>query len=165
MKISRGEIVANTWIAAAEKPDPITLFGLIADDIVLRPPFIEGEIHGIANVAATFITFSMVTQNFRYGRSWSTDHEVVLEFMAEIGDETIHAFDLIKLDENGKIISFEVVGRSPSGVKALGDAVEQRAWYRKVGSKLAGNLLAAWIKLFKVNKRKPLPLNNEFLPQ
>jgi hypothetical protein len=51
---------------------------------------------------------------------------VVLEFSARVGDKKIKGIDLVRFDEDGKIVEFEVMVRPLSGLQALGQAMGER---------------------------------------
>lgn len=74
--------------------------------------------------------------SFSYGRQWvSPDgRDWALEFKAKIGESSlfVNGIDLVKLDENGKIIDFMVLARPPNGVAELKKEMMKRA-----GPKLA----------------------------
>ena len=65
--------------------------------------------------------------SFRYDRQWLSPDGLdwALEFSAEIGDskKRIDGIDLVKLDENGRIIEFRVLARPPNGVVELKNAM------------------------------------------
>lgn len=112
------------WIDAAVNKKKISVFFMLDKKVILKPPFIEGEIHGLPHVSSTFLAFTALTENFRYGRVFHNDNELILEFKAEVDGKTMHAADIITFNDKGLISSFEVVGRSPDAVRALGDAVK-----------------------------------------
>jgi hypothetical protein len=45
---------------------------------------------------------------------------VVLEFSAMVGDKAIKGIDMIRFDDDGLIVDFEVMVRPMSGLQALG---------------------------------------------
>jgi len=55
----------------------------------------------------------------------------VLEFSARVGDRELKGIDMIRFDDEGKIVEFEVMIRPMSGLQALGDEMKRRlAAYR-----------------------------------
>ena len=51
---------------------------------------------------------------------------MVLEFSANVGDKQLKGIDMIRFNEDGKIVEFEVMIRSLSGLQALGAQMGQR---------------------------------------
>jgi len=123
MNTRTSTVVAADWIAAANAKDGKALLALLAEDVVLNPPFQGEPIYGRGSVLATFAAFAAVTENFVYGRSWSSDSAVLLEFHADIDGEPIQAIDLLTLDAGGKIVRFDVMARPASSALALGAAI------------------------------------------
>ncbi len=63
-----------------------------------------------------------VFKDFTYHRTLVSDDglNVVLEFSATVGDKQLKGIDMIRFDEDGKIVDFEVMVRPMSGLQALG---------------------------------------------
>jgi hypothetical protein len=51
---------------------------------------------------------------------------VILEFSARVGDKQLKGIDMIRFDEQGKIVDFEVMVRPLSGLQALGEEMGRR---------------------------------------
>jgi hypothetical protein len=58
----------------------------------------------------------------------------VLEFSARIGDKQLKGIDMIRFDEQGRIVDFEVMIRPFNSLQTLGDAMGRRL----------GNILPAY---------------------
>jgi hypothetical protein len=58
---------------------------------------------------------------------------VVLEFSAAVGDKSLKGIDMIRFDEEGKIVDFEVMIRPFNALQALG---------AEMGARLAASLPA-----------------------
>ncbi len=73
-------------------------------------------------------TVLQVFEGFRYHRELASaeGRDVVLEFSARVGDRELKGIDLIRFDETGRIIEFEVMVRPMSGLQALGDEMKRR---------------------------------------
>jgi hypothetical protein len=63
-----------------------------------------------------------------YHRQLASDDglNVVLEFSARVGERELKGIDLVRFDENGLIVDFEVMVRPMSGLQALGDQMARR---------------------------------------
>jgi len=65
--------------------------------------------------------------DFRYHRTFiGGERDVVLEFSAKVGDRDLKGIDMIRFDEAGRIVDFEVMVRPASGLQALGAAMARR---------------------------------------
>jgi hypothetical protein len=73
-------------------------------------------------------TVSKVFVDFVYHRELvSADGlNVVLEFSAKVGARELKGIDMIRFDEAGKIVEFEVMVRPMSGLQALGEEMARR---------------------------------------
>ncbi|MPQ72114.1 nuclear transport factor 2 family protein, partial [Pseudomonas sp. MWU12-2323] len=69
-----------------------------------------------------------VFEDFKYHRELATADglNVVLEFSAKVGAKELKGIDMIRFDESGKIVEFEVMVRPLSGLQALGEEVGWR---------------------------------------
>jgi len=69
-----------------------------------------------------------VFEDFVYHRELSTADglNVVLEFSAKVGEKELKGIDMIRFNEQGKIVEFEVMVRPLSGLQALGEQMGQR---------------------------------------
>ena len=89
-----------------------------------------------APVVATILrTVLTIFENFTYHRELATDDglSVVLEFSAKVGARELKGIDMVRFDETGKIVDFEVMIRPMSGLQVLGE---------QMGAKLAPYLAA-----------------------
>lgn len=69
-----------------------------------------------------------VFEDFTYHRELATADglNVVLEFSAKVGGKALKGIDMIRFDEQGKIVEFEVMVRPMSGLQALGEEMGRR---------------------------------------
>lgn len=51
---------------------------------------------------------------------------MVLEFSAKVAGKELKGIDMIRFDEQGKIVEFEVMVRPLSGLQALGEEMGRR---------------------------------------
>ncbi|MNY75188.1 hypothetical protein D3C86_2144020 [compost metagenome] len=51
---------------------------------------------------------------------------MILEFSAKVGEKELKGIDLIRFNEQGRIVEFEVMVRPLSGLQALGEQMGQR---------------------------------------
>src|SRR6185312_14697590 len=100
---------------------------LLAENIVFRSPFVQSPIPGHAATMLVLTTVVQIFENFRYYRTFiSGSHDAGLEFGANIGKWQLKGIDLIRFDETGKMIEFEVMIRPIKALQALGDEMGRR---------------------------------------
>ena len=71
-------------------------------------------------------TVSEVFQDFTYHRELVNGNNRALEFSARVGDLSLKRIDLIRLNEAGLIVEFEVFILLANGLQALGEAMARR---------------------------------------
>lgn len=116
------------WHAMVAQGDLSDLPKLLDAKAVFRSPMAHTSYPG-ARVASTILnTVVQVFQDFTYHRQLATGDglSVVLEFSARVGDRQLKGIDMIRFDESGKIVEFEVMVRPMSGLQALGDEMGSR---------------------------------------
>ena len=115
------------WHRFVASGDQGLLASLLAEDIVFRSPFVQSPIPG---KTATVLVLTMVAQifeNFRYHRTFiGGSHDVALEFAANIGKWQLKGVDLIKFNDLGEMIEFEVMIRPIKALAALGEEMGNR---------------------------------------
>jgi hypothetical protein len=116
------------WHEMIRRRDTRALAELIADNAVFRSPVAHKPYEGRAMVALILQNAEQVFSNFTYHRSFVTEdaQSVVLEFSANVGDKALKGIDMIRFDDDGKIVEFEVMVRPATGVQALGEAMAAR---------------------------------------
>ena len=108
------------------------LSALLDANTVFRSPVANKPYQGASVVTVILQAAEKVFANFAYQREFVTEdgRSVVLEFSADVGEgdgkRALKGIDMIRFNEEGKIIEFEVMVRPATGVQALGDAMAQR---------------------------------------
>jgi hypothetical protein len=128
----------TVWHDMVARRDLSNLASIVHPDAVFRSPM---AIHPYQPAAALILVLSTVIEvfeDFTYHRQLASDDglNVVLEFSARVGDKQLKGVDLVRFDEAGKIVEFEVMVRPLSGLQALGAEMGAR--------------LAAYMPAFKV---------------
>lgn len=116
------------WHTMLATADLKALPELLAPDAVFRSPMAHTPYPGAAVVSMILNTVFTVFEDFHYHRKLASadGHNVVLEFSARVGDKQLKGIDLIRFNEEGKIIEFEVMVRPLSGLQALGEEMGRR---------------------------------------
>lgn len=118
----------QAWYAMIAQRDLSGLPELLHPQAVFRSPMAHKPYEGAPAVNLILNTVLQVFEDFRYHRELASGEgrDVVLEFSARVGDRELKGIDLIRFDETGRIIEFEVMVRPMSGLQALGDEMKRR---------------------------------------
>jgi len=99
---------------------------ILAEQVKFMPPTYWATWTGRAPVAAVLGHVGQVFSDFRYRRVMGDGKDWALEFQCSIGEFDAVGVDLITLDDEGMIETFEVVMRPHKSVGALRDAMNAR---------------------------------------
>ena len=101
---------------------------LLDPEAVFRSPMAHTPYPGAPVVSMILNTVFDVFEDFKYHRELATADglNVVLEFSAKVGAKELKGIDMIRFDEQGKIVEFEVMVRPMSGLQALGEEMGRR---------------------------------------
>lgn len=123
--------VANSldlWHKMIEKHDLADLHAIVHPDAVFRSPMAHTAYAPAQALILVLTTVIEVFEDFTYHRQLASEDglNVVLEFSARIGDKKLKGIDLIRFNEDGQIVEFEVMVRPMSGLQALGAEMGKR---------------------------------------
>lgn len=108
------------------KGDDTKIAGLLSETVQFRPPTYYATWTGREPVAAVLGHVGQVFSDFKYRRVMGEGKDWALEFQCKIGDLDAVGVDLITLDEDGLVASFEVVMRPLKSIAALREAMNAR---------------------------------------
>jgi len=116
------------WHAMVAGADLSELPAILHPQAVFRSPMAYSPYPGAQAVRLILGTVVKVFEDFRYHREFADadGHGVVLEFSAKVNGKELKGIDMIRFDEEGKIVDFEVMVRPMSGLQALGDEMGKR---------------------------------------
>lgn len=116
------------WHAMIDTHDLSGLPALLHPDATFRSPVAYTAYRSAAALALALGTVIDVFEDFAYHRRLATADglSVVLEFSARIGDRELKGIDLVRFDESGRIVDFEVMVRPASGLHALMEEMGKR---------------------------------------
>lgn len=125
----------DLWHRMIETKDLGELPEIVHPEAVFRSPMAYTPYGPAPALILVLTTVVEVFENFTYHRQLASDDglNVVLEFSADIGDKRLKGIDLIRFNEAGQIVEFEVMVRPMSGLQALG---------AEMGKRLGGKLPA-----------------------
>lgn len=122
----------DTWHRMIRSRETSAVGELLDESAVFRSPVAHKPYAGASAVALILQTAAQVFSNFAYHREFVSEDglSVVLEFSADIGEgedtRSLKGIDMIRFDEAGKIVEFEVMVRPATGVQALAAAMSAR---------------------------------------
>jgi hypothetical protein len=117
----------DRWHRFVASGDHDLLPALLSEHIVFRSPFVQSPIPGRTATQLVLTTVVQIFENFRYHRTFvAGSHDVALEFAASIGKWQLKGIDLIKFNDAGEMLEFEVMIRPIKALQALGDEMGNR---------------------------------------
>jgi hypothetical protein len=124
---ARAQETLDKWHQMVAAADLSNIASLCAPEAVFRSPVAHTP-YGGAELVAAFLQQAVQTfSEFRYHRTFTSgERDVVLEFSARVGDKELKGIDMIRFDEAGRIVDFEVMVRPASGLQALGAEMARR---------------------------------------
>ena len=139
------QLTLEAWHRFVASGDRLVAFGdqdllapLLSEHIVFRSPFVQSPIPGREAALLILTTVGRIFENFRYHRTFiAGSHDVALEFAANIGKWQLKGIDLIKFNEAGKMLEFEVMIRPIKALAALGEEMGNRIGPQLTQMKLA----------------------------
>tara|TARA_R100000306_G_scaffold59822_1_gene59232 strand:+ start:667 stop:1077 length:411 start_codon:yes stop_codon:yes gene_type:complete len=108
------------------KGDAEAIAAILAEDVRFMPPTYWATWTGRDAVAAVLGHVGQVFSDFWYRRIMGEGNDWALEFQCRIGDLDAVGVDLITLDQDGLVQTFEVVMRPLKSVAALREAMNAR---------------------------------------
>ncbi|MBK6980736.1 MAG: nuclear transport factor 2 family protein [Betaproteobacteria bacterium] len=97
------------------------LESLLAEDIVFHSPVVHtpqpGKAIATRYLAAALRVFG--NESFRYVREIAGDHDAVLEFQVEIDGIVVNGVDMIRWDDEGRIVDFKVMLRPLKAINLI----------------------------------------------
>jgi hypothetical protein len=108
-----GEDVVARWHQLVATRDVGGLASLLADDVVFHSPVVHTPQRGKAvttqYLSAAFLVF--FNDTFRYVREVAGPRDAVLEFEVVIDGVHVNGIDMMRWDDEGRIVDFKVMVR------------------------------------------------------
>ena len=110
----------KAWHAVAESGDPALLDGLLADDVVFRSPAVFAPQPG-KDLTTRYLRSAMVVlgPSLRYIGEWYGPSSAVLEFEAQLDGMYVHGVDMLRWNDEDRLVSFTVMVRPMRGLTKL----------------------------------------------
>lgn len=116
------------WHQCVATKDMSALSDLLHQDVVFRSPVAHTPYPGAQVTQLILSTVIEVFEDFTYHRSFVAEdsRSVVLEFSAKVSGRQLKGIDMIRIDDDGRIVEFEVMVRPLSGLQALAEQMASR---------------------------------------
>jgi hypothetical protein len=126
----------ETWHRLVASKDFGTLEAIVHPQATFRSPMAYKPYGPAPALLLALRTVITIFRDFRYEREFSSADglNVVLEFSATVQDRQLKGIDMIRFDEEGRIVEFEVMVRPFNAMQLLG---------AEMGARL-GHLLPAY---------------------
>jgi hypothetical protein len=109
------------WHQLVEGRNAGGLDSLLSDRIVFHSPVVHAPQIGKA-IATQYLTAALrvfFNESFRYVREIADSRDAVLEFQVEIDGISVNGVDMIKWDDEGKIVEFKVMIRPLKAINLI----------------------------------------------
>jgi hypothetical protein len=109
------------WHRLVQDRDPGGLDALLSASVVFHSPVVHtpqvGKVMAMQYLTAAFRVF--FNETFRYVREVAGERDAVLEFEVVIDGLTVNGVDMIRWDEEGKIVDFKVMLRPLKAINLI----------------------------------------------
>jgi hypothetical protein len=120
-KIAMTVATLSTWHELVKSRNARGLDSLLADDVVFHSPVVHAPQVGkpitIRYLSAAFHVF--FNESFRYIREVTGPADAVLEFQVDIDGISVNGVDMLKWDEQGRIVEFKVLIRPLKAINLI----------------------------------------------
>jgi SnoaL-like domain len=117
----------RAWHAVAGSGDPALLDDLLADDVVFRSPAVFAPQPG-KELTARYLRSAMAVlgPSLRYVGEWYGPSSAVLEFEAELDGLYVHGVDMLRWDDDDRLVGFTVMVRPMRGLTKLVELMQRQ---------------------------------------
>ena len=117
----------KAWHAVVESGDPALLDDLLADDVVFRSPAVFTPQKG-RDLTGLYLRSAMAVlgPSLRYVGEWYGPSSAVLEFEAELDGMYVHGVDMLRWNDEDRLVSFTVMVRPMRGLTKLVELMQQQ---------------------------------------
>ena len=117
----------RAWHAVVESADPALLDDLLADDVVFRSPAVFAPQEG-KDLTRLYLRSAMAVlgPSLRYIGEWYGPSSAVLEFEAELDGMYVHGVDMLRWNDDDRLVSFTVMVRPMRGLTKLVELMQRQ---------------------------------------
>jgi len=119
--------VVKAWHAVVESGDPALLDSLLANDVVFRSPAVFAPLPG-QELTTRYLRAAMAVlgPSLRYIGEWYGPSSAVLEFEAELDGMYVHGVDMLRWNDDDRLVSFTVMVRPMRGLTKLVELMQRQ---------------------------------------
>jgi hypothetical protein len=109
------------WHDVVRRHQPAAIDALLADDVVFHSPVVHSAQRGRALTRSYLAAAIEVLGNpsFRFVREVVGERDAVLEFEVDVDGVHLNGIDMIRSDDDGRIIDFKVMVRPLKAINLL----------------------------------------------
>lgn len=126
MEITMIDTKLEKWHKVVFNNDMKLLHELLNEDVEFHSPTVWQPKKGRDVTQYILKMVIDIFQNFQYHREWVDGNNMALEFSATVDDKKIKGIDLIKWNDAGQIIHFEVMLRPINGLQLVFEKMTER---------------------------------------
>ena len=110
----------SAWHRVVETRDAALLEGLLDEDCVFRSPAVHTPQEG-KGLTTAYLSAALVVlgPTLRYRHEWYDESSAVLEFTADLDGRSVHGIDMLRWDQDGRLVEFTVMVRPFKGLTTL----------------------------------------------
>ncbi|BBP58635.1 nuclear transport factor 2 family protein [Pseudomonas sp. St316] len=123
---ARDKTSLDEWHRIVTNLDWDALPNLLADDVTYHNPAQLEPLRGKDAFVGTLRLVFGVFEDFEYTRSFTGDEGHVLEFRGRVCDVPFTGIDIVRFDDEGKIIDLVVMIRPVGAIMKLGEEIGRR---------------------------------------
>jgi hypothetical protein len=125
--VSDQPAAVRSWHAVVASLDQALLEELLADEVVFRSPAVFAPQQGKA-LTVRYLTSAMLVlgPSLRYVSEWHDHSSAVLEFEAELEGVYVQGVDMLRWNDEGRLVSFTVMVRPLRGLEKLIELMGRR---------------------------------------
>lgn len=110
------------WLEFLESHNSLILNNLLADEVIFHSPVVwTPQIGKQLTMLYLMVASEILREDFKYVKQIidSEGKNLMLEFSCKVGEVSVKGVDIIQLNEEGKIIDFEVMVRPLKAINAV----------------------------------------------
>jgi SnoaL-like domain len=108
------------WHVLVEERNPSGLDDLLADDVVFHSPALFSPQAGkLLTTAYLTAALQVLGPTLHYVDEWHGEQSGILEFQADLDGTTVHGVDMIRWNDDDRIVDFTVMVRPYRGLEKV----------------------------------------------
>lgn len=110
----------RAWHEIAATRDPALLADLLADDVVFCSPAVyQPQVGKAVTTAYLVAALAVLGPTLRYAEQWHNERSAVLEFEADLDGTFVQGVDMLRWNDDDRLVEFTVLVRPLRGLQTL----------------------------------------------